>query len=284
MKFSRNYELSIELDTKTHDTIVIKPPLTLNFNIVRNTLASANTGTISIYNLAEANRKRIYQDRFDTTTYRRVVLRAGYGQDLATIFRGNLRMAQSQRQGVDYVTELDSFDGGFGIINGFTSKTWPGGTDQKKILGDIIKDMPNVILGKVGDFSGSSYRGTSLIGSPWSLIPGIAGDGSQPFIDNEVANVLKNNETLSGDIEVIEASTGLLETPRRNDAVIEVKMLFEPRLVVGQVIELRSRETVYNGQYKVIGFTHSGTISAAVNGQCTTTASLWIGSQKLKAA
>lgn len=281
MKFGRTYELSIELDEKTHDTIVIRPPLTISFDIVRSTLSSVNTGTISIYNLKEDTRKRIYQDRFDTTTYRRVILKAGYGKDMPTIFRGNLRMAQSQRHGVNYITELDSWDG-YGIINGFTSRTWPAGTDQKTILSDIIKDMPNVLLGKIGDFPGKSYRGTSQIGSSWALIPGIAGDDAQAFVDNEQANILNLNEALTGDIQVIDASTGLLGTPKRNDALIEVKMLFEPRLIVGQILELRSRETVYNGQYKVIGFAHTGTISGAVGGECITTVQLYIGTEKLK--
>ena len=42
-KFGRTYQLTIELNPKTHDSVVVQPPLTLALSVVRNTLASANT-------------------------------------------------------------------------------------------------------------------------------------------------------------------------------------------------------------------------------------------------
>lgn len=282
MKFNRTYELSIEVNAATQETVVIRPPLTLRFNVVRNTLASANTGTFGITNLSQDTRRRIYQDRIDTTTYRRIVLKAGYEDNAPIVFRGGLRMASSERQGVENVTTLDAMDGLHGIINGFTSRTWPAQTDVKNIFKDMIKDMPNILLGKVGDFSGSASRGLSVCGGPWQAINGMVGTSGQAFIDGERANILKHNEGTKGDILVINADTGLLKTPKRCDAVVEVTMLFEPRLTVGQIVRLESQETTYNGQYKVIGVTHTGIISEAVGGQCITVASLWIGTSKLR--
>ena len=48
-------------------------------------------------------------------------------------------------------------------------------------------------------------------------------------------------------------------------------MLFEPRLKIGQLVEIISRDNpVLNQIYKVVGLTHIGTISDAVGGKCKT--------------
>ena len=52
-------------------------------------------------------------------------------------------------------------------------------------------------------------------------------------------------------------------------------MIFEPRLQIGQFIDIQSKtETIYNGTYKVIGIEHSGTISDSQSGTCKTKVSL----------
>ena len=50
-KFQRKYELTLE--TATGSTITITDPLTLEFSITRDTLASANTADFRIFNLGE---------------------------------------------------------------------------------------------------------------------------------------------------------------------------------------------------------------------------------------
>ena len=48
-------------------------------------------------------------------------------------------------------------------------------------------------------------------------------------------------------------------------------MIFEPRLQIGQFVEIESKtETIYNGTYKVVGIEHTGMISDAQSGQCKT--------------
>jgi hypothetical protein len=51
--------------------------------------------------------------------------------------------------------------------------------------------------------------------------------------------------------------------------------IFEPGLKLGQMIDLKTSFSKLSGKYKVLGVTHSGTISDAVSGKCKTTASLY---------
>lgn len=60
-------------------------------------------------------------------------------------------------------------------------------------------------------------------------------------------------------------------------------MLFEPRLTIGQQVQLQSQTNrIFNGMYKVMGFEHSGMISPAVGGDCKSSVSLWLGTQVLE--
>ena len=52
MKFNRNYELQIEVDAATQETVIIKPPMTVEFGIVRGLNSSVNEANISIINLS----------------------------------------------------------------------------------------------------------------------------------------------------------------------------------------------------------------------------------------
>lgn len=282
MKFGRTYELTLELDPGTSEAVVIRPPLTLQFNIVRNTLASMNTANLTVLNLTEKTRRKIFHDRYDTKTYRRVVLKAGYGDNAPIVFRGQIRMANSVRQRTDWMTNIECFDGGDAVLNGFSSRTFPANTEKKDIIKTMMADMPHLVGFQIGDLTDKTSRGMPVAGNTWEQINGMLSEDEHAFIDQERAIVKKHNECLKGEIAVIKADTGLLETPRRQDARLDVKVLFEPSVAIGQIIELQSAETVYNGQYEVLGFTHAGQISEAACGEATTTLNLWLGTETLR--
>lgn len=284
MKFGRIFRMTVQISDT--ESVEIDYPLTLEFDVSRNTLASANRGNFRIYNLKPDTRLKIYHDRYDTLTYRQIILQAGYESEspLPTIFRGNIIQASSYRSGTNWITEIEAFDGGFGILNGQVAQTVPAGWTLPALIKTVLGALPNVTPGAIGDFSQQSARGVTVMGSSWDVANRIAaGQDAVAFVDNEQANLLHRNEYIAGagSVDLITSDTGLLQTPRRYDARIDVEILFEPRLVVGQIVQLQSLETVYNAAYQVIGVTHKGTISGAVCGSATTIASLWLGSSQL---
>ena len=278
----RNYVLRVQTGDGTY--IEIRPPLTLSFKVSRSTGADANTAKLTVYNLAERTRNRIYKDQHDIRNYKGVELHAGYGtqgKTLPLIFKGNIKRAYSHRQGTEYLTEIECYDGGFAILNGSTSRTYAGGTSDRQIITDLFKDLPGITSGAVGKFSGTLPRGNAMSGSPAELLKSATGGGF--FIDCEKAYALKENECVSGPLTEISARTGLLGTPMREETKLTVDMIFEPRLRLGQKVRLSSlTERIYNGDYKVLGVEHSGTISEAVSGECKTRATLYFGTAALE--
>lgn len=276
-KFGRKYRLTVDMNDGTGQ-IVIEPPLTIQFSVERSTNSSMNTMLLIIYNLGEVTRNRIFQDFFVTDKYRRVTLEAGYGDDLSTIFTGNIRSSSSARQGVNILTTINAFDGGFDTQTTMSKKTLVEGTSYIDMFKNLIGDFPNINQGKIGNIEGSFRRPVVLDGNTFDLIRRYT--NNQVYIDLQQINILKDNEVIDGVVPLIDSSTGLLETPRRENAFLTVTTLFEPKILMAQILELQSSIVpIYNGQYKVVGIKHQGTISDAVGGDLTTEINLLLGEQ-----
>ena len=104
--------------------------------------------------------------------------------------------------------------------------------------------------------------------------------GGNAIVDNNELIVIGEDEAIEGYVRVIDDETGLLGCPQRMDRSVKVNCMFEPRIVVGQAIEIKSKiEPTFDGQYKVWGVSHSGMMGLAASGQCVTTVTLWTGFQ-----
>lgn len=276
-KFGRNYRLTIQMNDGD-SAIVIQPPFTLEFNLSRNAMASLNQGTFMIYNLGPDTRNKIFQDWFNPNKYRKFILEAGYGSNLTTIFQGAIFQASSARRGTDIITTVVARDGGFDVPTTQSYRTVQQGTSVMDLVKGLVGDFTNLKQGILGDIPGTLLRPAVISGNTYEILQKYT--NNQCYIDLETVNMLNNNQAISGPVAVIDSSTGLLETPRRDDGMLSIRTLFEPQILMGQVIELKSEVLpIYNGQYKVIGAQHQGVISEAVNGPCTSTFNCLLGAK-----
>lgn len=273
-KWTRNYILTVQVDKNAKEYVNITYPLTISFHIKRSVNSTANTASITVLNLAESTRRKVFLDNYKFMYYKGVELRAGYGdsiENMPLIFKGNIQSAFSKRNGVDYETTIEALDGGFAYVNATSNRQFAKGTTDKQALKELISDLDNYHIkpGRLGNFNSALTRGNSISGSTMEFINSFSENNF--FIDLEKMNCLLDNEGFYGNIKVIDASCGLLGSPLREEAFLTFEMIFEPRLQIGQLVELKSStELVYNGTYKVIGIEHSGTISDAQSGQCKT--------------
>lgn len=304
-KWGRYYSLQIEtLDqevieaqgtVKTTDKLVINnvtitSPLTLKFDVTRHNLADANSASFEIYNLSEATRNRIFKDPWATADKRAIQLTAGYQRKgekdaiIGMIFNGEMRSAMSFRRGTEWVTEIEAFNGAFAMANGTISESFAAGTTTGDLMRSLAAAMPGVKNVAIGKDDNKIKRAVELMGNAAQLIQEIA--NGKFSIDGDTAYVLKDYECVNGDIQVINTDSGLIGVPRRAKNFIELDMFFEPRLKINQWVRLESRNIAaavggipqaaraLQGEYKVIGLTHKGTISDAVCEDLMTTVSL----------
>jgi hypothetical protein len=304
MKFGRDYVLTVGVGpfgppvqtggatggvSYATNQVEIKPPLTLEFDIRREFMASAQTATLRIKNLKEKTRDIIYKDRFSTTLYAPIKLQAGYeGSPLSTIFEGSIWFASSYRYDRrNIVTEIESFDGGFAYGNSFTSICLPPSHSFRDALtrlnGDLVGVYATPIIGTVPATLGP--RSTVLVGPTFNLLTKLLPASVAATIDNNQLKVLADTDVIQFGPDVFEISvdSGLLDPPVREGAMLNCRMLFEPRIQLGQVVRLRSVvNSIFNGNFQVRGVSHYGIISDSEGGPAYTTLNLYLGPGFLK--
>lgn len=278
MKLGRNYRLMVQAEPPSTDMVEIELPFTLTFNISRTVSSAINAAEITIFNLSEATRDRIFRDRFYNATYRKVTLDAGYDGEYTTIAEGNLYEAYSFRQGPDFVTRIVAHIGGHDAFTTKTYKTYDAGMTYKDFFKELIGEFKNLKLGTIGKFDGSFKRPVSVKGNTFQTLASYS--DNSVFVDNGLVHVMKNNEVLAGTMLLIDSSTGLLETPQRSGSLLTLTTLFTPEVMLAQKVVLNSEVfKEVNGEHRVIGIQHEGIISEGVNGRCSTKLTLQLGNE-----
>lgn len=290
MKSQRAFWMQVQGATQTW---TFQSPLTLELDVTRAMFSSLAEGVFRIFNLNESTRRDIYQDWNDQGSYRSVTVRAGYRswatvygppdpngvqnlQSLPLIFSGNIMKASSQREGSSWVTQIDAWDGGFACSQSDVNTPLAPAIETQQQFAQLIQAMGSTVsVGYIDpNLNADLLRGVSLVGSPWNKIQQMANAlYATAFIDLGKVYVIGNGTfvpNLTGGLDIISASTGLLDTPQKQNTKITFRMLFEPRLKIAQQIILQSIETVNNGSFAIAGLDHVGTISDAVGGDLST--------------
>lgn len=305
-KFDRNYKLTFQIgEIQRHqigvdvtgapryqydydkqvysEEIEIDYPLTCNFSIKRDTYSQVNTGHFQILGLKETTRTKLYKDRDNVTKFVRVQFNAGYGDNLSLCFSGTVKECYSTKDSgaTEFRTDIEAWDGGFGIYWGHTDRTLGRYVKSTDILNILTSDFKSLQIGGISDKIkvNETLRDKHFIGKTWDCLRDFV--NGNMFIDNEkIYFMMTDTDVRQGELMELDVDSGLLSSPKRRDTVIEVELLFEPRVVVGQQIVLTSQSVPYlNGTYKILGIEHNGTISGAVGGRLTTKLSLFLGTK-----
>lgn len=252
MRFDRDYELIV-------NGVVVRPPLQITFSVTKSIVGGLNKANINIFNLKESNRLQIVKDKEERKRIP-VQLKVGYMGNLQTIFKGTVERGTNARQGTDFISSLECLDGGNDFKYSFTSKTI---ASKQRVIDELIKDMPNTTKGKITDFA-QLERPKVLVGNTYQLIEGFLGENDNAFIDNETINIIKDNELTGGFIPLVNAKTGLINTPERDNGKVKFDTLMNPTIKIGQQCQLESVTAPHlNGTYKVETIVYSGTYDGA---------------------
>lgn len=277
-KLNRIYKLTIQTNL-LDQALEISNPITIDFTIERGIYAGVNSMDIDIYNLSPKNRNLLFQDTFDPKAYKKIILEAGYlGKGMSIIFIGNIFNAYSFRRGVNVITHIHAMDGGLDTQTTQTSLTLQAGSNIGDVINGLVSSFPHLKNGTQKIDNHVFSRPVVLDGNTFQLLKKYT--NNEVFIDMEEVNIMKDTDAIEGYVPYINDKSGLLATPERRNASLSINMIFEPRILVGQIIEVESKiASQFDGQYKVIGLQHQGMISDSVSGNCTTNIELFVGAQ-----
>jgi hypothetical protein len=283
-KFIRNYQVSIQVvDDESQPRLLIQPPFTIEFEINKEYMSSSGSGTFRIYNLKQLSRKQIRRNYNDYLKQRNMVFKAGYGDSTPVVFNGAIQHAYDTREGTNDITQIEATDWSYAFISpdaDYAGSATTGMT-QKQLLQNVINtSLPGIKLGQIGaGYDQKFMRDTPVSGSSKDILQQYTGGSGTSgfFIDNGVANIVGQTEALAAQgIDTIDTNTGLLNRPLQEANILHFDMLFEPRLLMAQIINLVSvTEPQLSGQYKVVSIHHHGMISDAVCGDAITSVGLY---------
>lgn len=282
VKFNRGYRIFIDLSNG--ETILIDStvaPFSLDFDIQRNTFASTNLASIKLYNLGPKTRGLIWKGMSDLSFSRRVRLYLGYGTqsiNFPLVFQGSIKQAWSFRQGCDFITQIESFDGGDASVNSYFTATVGTSDSYSGVASNIVSSMSDygLTLGVIGpsvSAMGNFPLQKTLNGKSYDLLKEIY---TGFHVDLEQVNILSDAESLPGTPRVISAQTGLLQSPLQESPTnVSCQILLDPSFRVSQLASLQSLTTKQlNKVYKTIGVQHRGNVSPTVSGDAVTTLTL----------
>lgn len=300
-KRSRNYQLLVQkhdhfrdeifdgkpIERNISDFIEVKPPFTLQFDVEQKARATTNTSSFRLYNLGNTTRSLLRKDQTDYQINRKVILKAGYGDQIPTIFNGYLMQGWSVREGVDFITTCLCSLGNFASVNGILTgpqATFKKGTPYFDVISSLILLLKpyGIERGVIGNFPGELLKDTSYGSNIIDQLNEITGNAF--FIANGRAYALRDEEVINGPLDEISSASGLLGTPIRENRYIYVDILFEPRIQVAQLIRLNTStgDSGMNQNWKVLAIKHTGMISDAVCGDAKTRITLCSPTTDLK--
>jgi len=250
MRFIRDYRLTIKTG---HETIKISSPMRINFNINKSIDGLLNGCTIKIYNLKNSSRLALVKDE-DDEKYIPVSLYVGYKNKIEKAFRGNIYRGQNARSGADIITTIDCLDGGE-MLNAFISETI---TKNDYIIEPILKSLTNIGKGKINKRQ-NLLRPKVLVGNPIDILNSMTLETEKWYIDNEQLNIIDVRQVTSYFIPPVNAKNGLIETPSKQEQRITFKILINPTITIGRLVNLSSTTAPnLNGIYKIYNIVYNG--------------------------
>ena len=229
--------------------------LRITFNITKTRRSSANSATITVYNLAERNRKRLQAKGTALS------LLVGYGGAMQLLYSGEVNHGKVMWAAPDWISEAECLDGQGALRTGTLSRTWPTGTPRLLIAQTLAASLTGLALGPVeaGPFvgvtnaplsvSGSSRKSLDRLAAAWGFTWSVQ-DGTVEFrTDGGLGSGLATAPLLS-------PQTGLIGSPEWTDDGLSVRCLLTPAIRPGGRVIVKSRTA--NGVFQVESVQHSG--------------------------
>ena len=298
LKFGRNFRLKVKIGHIENEQTKIRKvydeefdilyPLTINFQISRAQWSSFNSAHFELFNLNATTRAKMYKDRYSFNKVIRVEFYAGYGtdtQNLPLCYAGEVYECFSNKTGEDpnIKTQISCMTGLFSHRTCVSNRVFAAGTEPLEIIQTLCNDAGMQLGNSDSDIIKSLKpldEDTPFVGNSLEQIKKYVSGNMyiDSSMDNDKVWILGKSDVRPAGYYLKLNSEGLLGTPKRRETCLSVDMLFEPRLVESQAIEIESRTAAeFNGIYKIVGFSHQGTISGAIGGRCTTNALLYLG-------
>ena len=225
--------------------------LRVAFDIDKTPQSTANNAKISIYNLNESNRDLLKNDKENLF----IILEVGYQDEIDQLWVGDIKRSTTGRKGADFVTTIESEDGGQAIREARIDKSYAPGTNIKSIIGDLantLKDAGGVAIGTLSRVKDEvTQNGFTASGISKIVLDDLAEkqDLEWSIQDNEV-QFLEPDQDTGEEVVLLTPETGLIGSPVSREKGIEFKALIQTtKIRPGRPVKIQSRQ--FDGLYRI---------------------------------
>jgi hypothetical protein len=221
------------------------------FTVRRGDMQTPNSLDVRIYNVKPITANIISQNEFTT-----ISLSAGYHSsadagNVALLFQGNICQFRKGRVNqLDSYVEITAADSDEAYNYAFVSATVPAGTKPGSIA-DVLRNSlaarsgaQQITQGYQPNFSERGcVRGQVLYGMARDELRSFARQNECKWSlqDGALTFIPYVSYIPSGDIPVISVATGLIGVPEQTQAGINIRVLLNPAIKIGQLIRLDSQ-------------------------------------------
>lgn len=250
----------------------------ITFTIKKTDAQSPNEAEIKVYNLSQNTVNQIQKE------FTRVTLQAGYQDNFAVIFDGNIKQIKSGRDnGTDSYLHIFAGDGddayNFAIVN----KTLSAGASQSDQVKAAIGSMDSVSEGDIQIQNKTKLaRGKVMYGMSRDYLRQSADtDRAAWSIQDGKLQIIPIDGIAKGTAIVLNSKTGLVGTPEQTNDGIRARTLLNPQIKIGGAVTIDEEDiqaatiqsisptkktdkvntpaTIANdGQYKIISIEYNG--------------------------
>lgn len=226
----------------------------IKFQITQAVQCKPSTAVITVYNVSNETAGRIQAPEVDDADSKkiRVLLAAGYEEHHAMIFDGDLVWKAVGRESqVDTYVRLIAISGGRVAEYGHMSASLPAGCGDDDICKRIREETSKhgVSTIKTPRLNPAKHvRGVTLYGQPHAELEKVAATNSFDFGYTANGEITFFNTGLTYDadepVTVLSPSTGLIGRPTITTQGIRCRMLINPAIDLGALVQLNNDEFV----------------------------------------
>ncbi len=237
--------------------------LRVSFQVEKNLEKKGNKAKITIWNLKKDTRAEFQ------TQPANVHIQAGYGADLATLYKGDIYWGHSEKQAPEWVTTAECGAGLNFQRYSRTSISLKRGASKLDAIKQMAKDAGIPIptnLESAKDFLGTIESGMVLEGPTLDQMNKLVKTGGAGFgmtVQDDRLVLLRDGDVLKARAIKVSKSTGMIGRPelgtpekRGKPPVLTVTTLLAPDINPGGLIVMDSEDV--KGNYRVRRVSHSG--------------------------
>jgi hypothetical protein len=250
--------LRIAARVQEGDALVAKPTLRVAFSIEKSLNRDPNKAEITIYNLNEEHRKGL-QKKLPC------IIEAGYVGTMEKLFSGDVSYASHNRETTNWVSKLQSQDGGVQYTSARMSKSFGPGTQMSALLNQAASAL-GVGPGNASQAFGGALRGGLTQFTKGVSVSGRVSDvldkyvstaGLEWSIQDGQLQVLQPKGTTQQQVISLTPDSGLIGSPELGEkGIVKAKSLLMGGLLPGRKVHIEA--ALVTGFFRIEKVKHYG--------------------------